>query len=738
LNPTYYNPEFNRKAAWKVNVIPPEYGWSPDDSDDKRDVIVEVYDWQIGATVDPALVDPSSVYESSEVLGVGIEISGMTNTLQIQTVPDGSHTGCPDDPLIYIVSIANENFLPGGYYTGYVKVLDKRVPPQAPFDGQIDSLIDIPDGVTMDFVSMPEFATYQIFTAEVWTNEPPCADLDVSDYFIDSGRSIQMFPGPATDDPDGVIVRYEYDFDYQGGIFYPEASNTTGEPVTSPPFYNDGFGQITRKVAMRVVDNGTPQKSDVEVETITIYPADHDHWAVTWGGVNHEYCQDMEIDSMGNIYICGMFQDVVDFDPGSGEDYHTATYGEECFLSKFNSNGDFIWAVSWGGTSPMGEWVGGLAVDNNDNIYVTGRFAETMDFDPGPDETIRTSNGYSDVYFIKFKSDSEFQWAHTWGGDLSETGISVCTDSFSNVYVSGRFYSSVDFDPTDAIDIHSANKDKHDAFLCKYDVNGNYLWTVNFTEPPVTYDGSIDNCICDVDMSANIYLAGRFGGYIDFDPSPLSEHWHNVTTGSDAYLVKLNQDGNYLWSKSWGNPTMSGDEYCWNLATLNSDYVYVVGTVDRDLDLDPGPGEDFKTAFGSYDIFISKFNSNGDYMWGHVIGGTGDDRGTDIAVTSEDNVYISGYFEYQVDFNPFIGIDKRITHGDTDIFTTKFASDGSYTGTITLGGTGYDQGSCIALADNDNLFISGRFSESVDFDPTSYGTDYHTSNGYTDIFLCRP
>ncbi len=171
LNPTYYNPEFNRKSAWKVAVTPPEgenppvtgNTWSNTDNTTAYNVTVEVYDWQIGANVDVALTNPTDIYAASEVSSVSVEIPGMNSTLQSVTTAD-SGLGTPDDPLLYTLSIANENLLVEGEYTGLVKVTDERAIGTI---GDRDFLIDSLDGVNLVHYDLPEFSTYQTFTATV-------------------------------------------------------------------------------------------------------------------------------------------------------------------------------------------------------------------------------------------------------------------------------------------------------------------------------------------------------------------------------------------------------------------------------------------------------------------------------------------------------------------------------------------------------------------------------------------
>jgi len=731
LNPIYFNPEFNRKAPWKVNVIPPAHGWSPDNRTETRDVIVEVYDWQIDATVDPNLDNPSDVYAASDIVGVGIEITYMFNELKISTTPDGTHTGKPDDPLIYKIPIANENLLQGGYYPGYVKVLDRRVPPQSPIYGQTDSIIDVPDGVTLNFTSMPEFATYKVFTAEVWSNDPPIADLDVSDYFIESGRSIQMFPGPATDDPDGSIIKYEYDFDYyESNWFDVNASNTTGAPVTSPPFYNTQFGQITRTVAMRVLDDGDPQKSSIGAETITIYPASYNRWVRSWGEAIGDA---VTVDNLGNVYVAGRFHGTVDFDPGDGVDFHSASDYINMFHSKFNSNGDFIWAKTWGGSAEV--YIDSIICDSQGNLYMTGAFDDPTDFDPGPGEDIHEPITELGIFLVKYAPDGEFAWARTW----PEGGIygghydlyRLACDSSDNILVTGRFEGTVDFDPSQETALKTAIGDYSNLFFTKFNSQGEHLEVQTIGNE----DGGLECWSICMDESDNLYITGCFSGLIDFDPRDEYELWGLGQFWGDVYIAKYSSSIEPIWFRQFnsviGTSTDSG-----KFVTVKDNILYLVSEIGSgDIDLDPGPGEDWKPKIdGSDNDVLSKFNTDGDYIWGHRFSGFRHGN-AGCVIDSEENVYIAGVYHCRPqcpDFDPGPGTDIIIIENDPgnygNTFMTKFDSYGGYLGTRTFSGSD-NEASGIAITKEDIVFLTGYFTQTVDFDPTSYGTDFQQTVG---------
>jgi hypothetical protein len=179
LNPTYYNPEFNKKAAWKVITTPPngndppDYGntWNEVDDTTLHEITVQVFDWQVGANIDPDLTNPTDVFASSEVSAVRLEIPGMHNTLLEQTTPL-SGTGAPDDPLIYSFQAANENLLTAGEYTALVKVIDARIPGDVVIGGETDTIADSINGIDLEWAEIAEYATYQTVKIVILGIEP--------------------------------------------------------------------------------------------------------------------------------------------------------------------------------------------------------------------------------------------------------------------------------------------------------------------------------------------------------------------------------------------------------------------------------------------------------------------------------------------------------------------------------------------------------------------------------------
>lgn len=270
LNPKYYNPEFNRKNAWKVTVTPPTESWKDNEPLVEKNVEVKVWDWQQGAIVSTTTpysdeTVTTKVYEASNVTKVEAEVFGDTGEALVAT----SGLGTPSSPLIYNVPIANSLSRPAGNYTGIVKVTDSRTPALAFTEGQ-DFLIDTPDGMTLNNVLMTEFATYQIFTATIVIG---CGPIDGSGAFITTtcpqtiteGDSIAFVVGGVVSP--GETITYYADFNWDGipANFDEDASSATG--TFSPHVFNT-VGIFT--VGFKAKDSCTPQNVYFFTETCQV------------------------------------------------------------------------------------------------------------------------------------------------------------------------------------------------------------------------------------------------------------------------------------------------------------------------------------------------------------------------------------------------------------------------------------------------------------------------------------
>jgi len=261
----------------------------------------------------------------------------------------------------------------------------------------------------------------------------------------------------------------------------------------------------------------------------------------------------------------------------------------------------------------------------------------------------------------------------------------------------------------------------------KLDSDGIYIWAR-------TWGGSSSEVVREVgvDTSFNIYSAGYFfTSTVDFDPGVGVDN--HTAVGYDCFLSKLDLNGNFVVAHTWGG---TGTDVSYGMGIDSTDNVYVIGYFASTVDFDPSVGVENHSSNGSADIFLSKFDSNADFVWARTWGSTGMEISYSVGFDSNDDVFVVGYFSSTVDFDPGAGVDNHTTNGSTDSFLTKLDSDGNYEWARTWGGSSLDMANCVFVDTSDNIYIGGYFYMTADFDP-GLGTDNHTSSGSSDSFLLK-
>jgi len=205
-------------------------------------------------------------------------------------------------------------------------------------------------------------------------------------------------------------------------------------------------------------------------------------------------------------------------------------------------NQSFEWAKRMGGT----DWEIGISIanDNNGNIYTTGRFTGTVDFDPGAGIINLTSKGQDDIFIHKLDTAGNLLWVKQMGGTNTDIGYSITTDNNDNVYTTGVFADTVDFNPGAGTTNFSSISGTFDIFIQKLDASGDFLWAKQIGGTNVQTVRSIT-----IDKSGNVYTTGCFRGTVDFDPGIDTA---NLTGDWDIFIQKLDASGNFLWVKQMG------------------------------------------------------------------------------------------------------------------------------------------------------------------------------------------
>jgi hypothetical protein len=394
--------------------------------------------------------------------------------------------------------------------------------------------------------------------------------------------------------------------------------------------------------------------------------------------------------------------------------FHAGINAQSCFFAR-----------QLGGTS--NDYVQSMAIDSSENIYLAGYFSGTADFDPGAGTYNLTSVGGEDIFVCKLDPSGNFVWAKQMGGTGNDECYSIAVDGNGNVFTTGIFRNTADFDPS-ASTYNFTSAGLADIFISKLDASGNFVWAKQIGGTSMDDGNSIA-----LDGSGNVYTTGDFIGTVDFDPG-VGVFNQTSTTGGYIYVSKLDSAGNFVWAKQMGGTSVDAGR-C--ITVDGSGNVYTGGYFSGTADFDPSVGTFTLTSAGGYDIFISKLNSSGNFVWAKQMGGTGFDYVWDIAVDGSGNVYSSGNFQSTTaDFDPGAGTYNLTSFGSADAFVSKLNSSGNFVWAKQMGGTGTDGSFSIALDGSSNVYTAGYFSGTADFDPGA-GTYNMTPTSSTNIYTSK-
>lgn len=386
----------------------------------------------------------------------------------------------------------------------------------------------------------------------------------------------------------------------------------------------------------------------------------------------------------------------------------------------FSQNLDLAWAQRMG--SPNMEEAHSLAVDGDGNVYTTGWFSGPATFGSG--SPVFTGAG---IFITKFDAAGNYVWAKTIGNSTDDRGRDITVDRNGNVYVTGFFQNTVDFDPgSGTYNLTSSGSD--DIYALKLDTDGNFLWANKAGGNSGFQEFGMG---ITTDTANNAYICGFFAVAAAFDTINLSVMGGNI----DAFVAKLDTSGHFVWAKVMGGPDI-GSNRAWGIGADTSGHIYVTGGFGASLSL----GSLSLTSNGGVDIFITKLNTDGNFIWAKNMGGSGWDFGNSLAVDPAGNVYSTGYFASATDFDPGPAIYTLPIQGTgSDIYISKLNTDGDFVWANRIGGRQSESGGWgIAVDAFSNVFLASRIRDTV----ITYNQNRDTIAGVTthggyDILLAK-
>ncbi len=450
------------------------------------------------------------------------------------------------------------------------------------------------------------------------------------------------------------------------------------------------------------------------------------------------------VDNAGNVYITGFCYYMPDLDPGPG--VYTPTNFIGTFLLKLDGSGNFVWAKEFGDGSLGNGHAYGIAIkfDTAGNIYMTGYFDGTIDFNPGA-ATYNLSTDGVGLFILKLNQSGNFVWAKKFSGDVNTViePRSMALDVSGNIYTTGQFSNIVDFDPGVAMFNLTAPISYHNMFISKLDNAGNFVWAKKFGTTHTVEGNGIT-----LDTAGDVYTTGSYYDSVDFDPGPGIDML-SYAADKNIFISKLDSSGSFMWAKKVGSTQSEGN----SISIDASNNVYVSGTFLDGSDFDPGPNVFLLNSNGYRDIFVTKFTPTGDFIWAKNMGSpvsgssgsAGNDYGQAMMLDANAKIYTTGKFSGVGDFDPGAGV-YNIPANPTnfDVFISKLDSSGNFVWAKGFGGNSWDEGNSIAVNAAGNIYTTGSFRDSIDLDPDLAGicTVYSFSN-FQGIFIqklhqCQP
>ncbi|WP_420574633.1 SBBP repeat-containing protein [Kordia sp.] len=435
-------------------------------------------------------------------------------------------------------------------------------------------------------------------------------------------------------------------------------------------------------------------------------------------------------DGVGNTYVCGVFNDVVTFETMSGDVTYTSNGQTDIFIAKYNSTGDLVWVRQVGGANNDNAYA--ISSDPQGNVIVAGRFIGTVDFDPGAGTETQFS-GINSYFVLKLNSSGNFMWVN-FTSSATGRAESITIDASDAIFITGEFRGSMDYSLSNGntVTVTSGNSGQNeDAYLGKINgTTGETIFYKAFNSTTIPGGGKGESIISD--SSGNVYIVGSLFGTVDFNPDN-GQTLLSSNGDSDIFVAKLTNLGSLIWAKSTGGTLY---DIAKNIAIDSNGDLLISGGFRGTTDLDPSAATFSATSEGNVDALILKLDTNGNFVWANTFGANGTDVGESIAVDENDNVYTVGTFGGTISFNTDTGVFDLVSNGNVDIFIHQQDASGNFMSAYPIGGTGFDTPETIMINADSEIFLTGSYSRTVDFDLNS-GTTNLVSNGSRDIFVAK-
>jgi len=370
---------------------------------------------------------------------------------------------------------------------------------------------------------------------------------------------------------------------------------------------------------------------------------------------------------------------------------------------------NFDWSIKGSGT--LRDVGLAVTVDQIGNVYLTGEFFSSSLVFPGKILTMPGGTGNCDFFLAKFNPFGRAIWGINGGGSLTDRGYGVALDHLGNLFATGHYFGTATFGPYTL-----TSSGNLDCFTAKLDTLGTYIWMKEGKSVSQVSTRSMT-----IDANGNIIIVGYYGSStvdsVRFDGIKI------ITNGQrDCFVVKYNNSGIVQWGVTGGG--ISSGEQANDVAIDNVGNIYVTGVFTDTANF----SGIVLNGKGGTEVFIAKYNLNGQIVWAKSVGGIKSDDGSGIALDKFGNVYVVGRFDSAAVF----GSTQVVGNGGYDAFITRYDTAGNFIWVKYGGGTGSDYLKDIECDASGNIFGTGYFSAQATF-----GANVLTSTGLQDILFIK-
>ncbi|MCX6645201.1 MAG: PKD domain-containing protein [bacterium] len=755
---TDFDTNANCPEPWKIVVTEEPIGTGLNDQGGQTKLLIDVYDWQGKDTYHDPIVECSEIFDGALPV-----------------------TWVSDSPVYssFEVTVSNTKLASVGNYMCLVKVeADENDPIGKPW---LDlSAYSIQNLTVIPFVNQ---------------NPVAIAAADPNPQIV--GNSVHLFDDGSYDPDGGLITKYEWDFGADGT--YEEEGSETWYEADTPGIYSIQLRITDDDGSTDLLD--TPLEVEFTEDTIHVTAPDGDeHWKagtpqdITWD-VDPDIANvkiELSTDSGDNFNLV-----VAPSTPNTGvfpwNPIPPGIDSDTCRIKISDVDCPGVFDESDSDFEIFDPWINVTSPNGGENLeaymdweitWDTSEIGGTVNIEYSKDDFA------ADLHTIAINTpnDGSYMWENI-PFDLSDTVririfsasplMSDASDDFLSIVEPAPFVRILtpnggeqwgcgsskeitwwSYNVTGNVDLYySKDNFVSDNNLIVEDVpfEDSYMWfvpldmsyTVRVKAIPVGFPSGSD--VSDSDFSIVDGGWARTWGAATNESlnavvcdangnSYTTGEARNVASGySLAMLQKHDPAGELIWSLTWGFE--SPETYCNGAAIALDDlgYLYVTGYFRGEVDFDPTTGFDWHASYNAstYDVFVSKFDTDGTWYWTKTWGGSGNDLGLGIG-TWESTVYVAGEFSgADVDFNPDPLIaELNSSNGGADAFLSWFDTSGNFDSARTWGGVQDDRVFGVAVNDTGTVFATGAFRGSdVNFDQ-EYGSILKSSNGSDDAFLC--